>query len=286
METIIKLKQIQNIDYTCYRKSISDKLALSRSSCGTRLDLFDKTFLSSDFFQVFKYVTQRLAGVKYLKVMNVINVSGKKLSCTINVTTVTMTITELSRSSCKYRLKHLEANSAERKGDKTSHACTSWRAMLECHARASSDKNTYVTPKAAGNSKRRMSRHDNLLTCITDRYDRPCRIISERSLRRLEQKNCSIGLSNYNYQLIMVISTRDDSTVNTVLKLVEFSGTPKVPRLYRVRRRKSKKPREPIRTMELGISSIMSQSGRSNLKSSHVHNYDNVVISTRCFCRN
>ena len=90
METIKKIKQIQSIDYSCYRKYFSDKLVLSRSSCGTRLNLFDET--PSKVFPVLKYVTQKLA---------------------------------------------------KRKGDKTSHARTSWRTMLEweCHARASSDKN-------------------------------------------------------------------------------------------------------------------------------------------------
>ena len=172
----------------------------------------------------------------------------------------------------------------KRKGDKTSHARSSWRTMLEweCHAQASSDKNTYVTPKAVGKREGRMSRHDKLLICITNRYDRPClTTTNERSLRRLEQKNCSIGRIYHNYQLIMVMSTRDDSAVNAVLKLVKLSRSPKVLRLFKARRRISKKPREPTRTIKSGNSSTMSHLGRPNFNGSHVHNYYNVEISTR-----
>ena len=59
METIIKIKQIRSIDYSCYRKTFSDKLVLSRSSCGTRLNLFDET--PSKVFPVLIYVTLKLA---------------------------------------------------------------------------------------------------------------------------------------------------------------------------------------------------------------------------------
>ena len=91
--------------------------------------------------------------------------------------------------------------------------------------------------------------------------------------------NCHL---QYNYSIIMVISTRVDFAVITAFKHSEQSRRSSKPvRLYKVRRSTSRRSKESRRTNFFYRSGNTNMTGRQTIEGNYWRNYGNVEISTR-----
>ena len=104
-------------------------------------------------------------------------------------------------------------------------------------------------------------------------------------IRKLEFKDvCKNHFQDYvgyNYLLIMVISTR---AILTVIEATKHNKSPRfldMSRLSKAERSKARRLREPRRTLEIYINTKMARISSQKSKDSYIHNYANVVISTR-----